>query len=109
MEFPILSTLTWLPIIGGIAVLLAARGGDALPRQLALGVSIITFVLSLLLWQPEMYSTAAMQFEEFVPWIEAFNVNYHLGIDGILRPSPCMAFVKRSAKPSPSQSSAAIE
>ncbi|MBT8138025.1 MAG: NADH-quinone oxidoreductase subunit M [Gammaproteobacteria bacterium] len=86
MDFPILSTLTWLPIVGGIAVLLAARGGEALPRQLALGVSIITFAISLLLWQPSLFSSAAMQFEEFVPWIDTYNVNYHLGIDGISLP-----------------------
>jgi len=86
VEFPILSTLTWLPVVGGIAVLLAARQGTALPRQIALAVAIITFVLSTLLWRPSLFSTATMQFEEFVPWIDAFNVNYHLGIDGISLP-----------------------
>ncbi|MDH3647436.1 MAG: NADH-quinone oxidoreductase subunit M [Gammaproteobacteria bacterium] len=85
-QLPLLSILTWLPIVGGVLVLFAARGGDELPKQIALGVSVLTFVLSTFLWRPELYTTATMQFEEFAPWIEAFKVNYHLGIDGISLP-----------------------
>ncbi|NNF67700.1 MAG: NADH-quinone oxidoreductase subunit M [Gammaproteobacteria bacterium] len=85
-KLPILSILTWLPIAGGVAVLLSARSSTTLARPLALSVSILTFVLSLFLWQPALFQTSAMQFVEFTPWIEAFNVNYHLGIDGISLP-----------------------
>ncbi|NND60413.1 MAG: NADH-quinone oxidoreductase subunit M [Gammaproteobacteria bacterium] len=84
--FPLLSTLTWLPIIGGLLVLALARNNDTLPKQVALGTSIVTFAISTLLWQPARFATADMQFEEFLPWISSFNVNYHLGVDGISMP-----------------------
>ena len=57
MDFPILSIVTWLPIFGGMLVLFATRAGDALPRQIALGISVVTFVLSLLLWRPDLFAS----------------------------------------------------
>lgn len=82
-NWAILSLLIWLPIIGGVAVLVA---GDYWSRPLALGVSIITFVLSLPLWTGFDATTAAMQFEEKHLWIETFGIHYHLGIDGLSMP-----------------------
>ena len=80
----LLSVLIWLPIIGGIITLFSGDKFGA--RPVALIVSILTFVISLLLWtgfNPEGYQ---MQFVESVPWIEAFNINYSLGVDGISMP-----------------------
>ncbi len=80
----LLSVLIWLPIIGGIVTLFS---GDTLgARPVALLVSAVTFFISLLLWtgfNPEGYQ---MQFVEFMPWIESFKINYHLGVDGISMP-----------------------
>lgn len=85
-EFPLLSLLIWVPIFGGIAVLLAGRAGDNAVRWLSLAVAILTFLLSLPLYAAFDFATAEMQFVEFAPWIEALNVNYHLGVDGIAVP-----------------------
>ncbi|BAZ94107.1 NADH:ubiquinone oxidoreductase, subunit M [Thiohalobacter thiocyanaticus] len=85
-ELPLLSLLIWVPILGGIAVLAA---GDREPwgaRSLALVASLLTFLLSIPLFTGFETGTAAMQFEELRPWIPAFNVNYHLGVDGISVP-----------------------
>ncbi|ANO51503.1 NADH-quinone oxidoreductase subunit M [Woeseia oceani] len=88
----ILSILIWLPILGGIAVLAAGDDGDADSaraggmRMLSLGVSVLTFLLSLFLYKSFDNGTAAMQFVERVPWIAAFNVEYYLGVDGISAP-----------------------
>ena len=49
-------------------------------------LSIVTFLLSLLLYTNFDMTTAAMQFEEKASWISAFNVYYHLGVDGISMP-----------------------
>jgi NADH-quinone oxidoreductase subunit M len=85
-NWPILSILIWLPILGGLAVLAVGDQRASLARLLALLVSAVVFVLSismLLAFEP---SSAAMQFSEFAPWIAAFDVNYHLGVDGFSVP-----------------------
>ncbi|GKT12199.1 MAG: NADH-quinone oxidoreductase subunit M [Thiomicrorhabdus sp.] len=84
--FPILSTLIWLPIIGGLLVLFAGRSNPALAKWLSLATVGLTFILSLQLWTGFDLTTAAMQFEEKVPWIPMYNVNYHLGVDGLSMP-----------------------
>ncbi|CAA6810860.1 MAG: NADH-ubiquinone oxidoreductase chain M (EC [uncultured Thiotrichaceae bacterium] len=82
-NWALLSLLIWLPIVGGIAVLMA---GDHWCRPMALVVSIVTFVVSLPLWIGFDAATAAMQFEEKRLWIQTFGIHYHLGIDGLSMP-----------------------
>ncbi|MEA5445806.1 NADH-quinone oxidoreductase subunit M [Gammaproteobacteria bacterium AB-CW1] len=83
---PLLSLLIWLPIIGGIAVLFADRFGLGDVRWWALGISSLVFILSIPLWTAFDTTTAAMQFEERLPWIETLGAYYHLGVDGISMP-----------------------
>jgi NADH-quinone oxidoreductase subunit M len=85
-EWPILSLLIWLPILGGFLTLTAGRDAPSVALRLGLSVAVATFVASLLLWFGFERGTAEMQFQEFTPWIAAFNVNYHLGVDGISMP-----------------------
>jgi NADH-quinone oxidoreductase subunit M len=88
----ILSMLIWLPILGGIAVLAVGDAGDARSprasgmRMLALGVSLLTFLLSIFLYRNFDTASASMQFVERVPWIDALSVEYYLGVDGISAP-----------------------
>ncbi|MDH3670940.1 MAG: NADH-quinone oxidoreductase subunit M [Gammaproteobacteria bacterium] len=80
----LLSVCIWLPIVGGIVVL--ATGGDqnaTAARYLGLIFTIATFIVTLLLYADFNPHTAAMQFVENRPWIDAFSIRYHLGIDGI--------------------------
>ena len=82
----ILSLAIWVPIAFGIAVLAVGDDRNASPtRWTALVGSVLGFLVCIPLWtgfQP----VAAMQFEELAPWIARFNVNYHLGVDGISMP-----------------------
>ena len=83
-DLPILSLLMWLPILGGLGVLAV---GDRLgPRQFALGVTVVTFLVSLILFFGFDRTTADMQFQEMLPWISSFHINYHLGVDGFSMP-----------------------
>ncbi len=86
-DLPLLSLLVWLPIFGGIAVLLAGDKGDANGvRVLSLVIAIATFLLSLGLYAGFDVSTSDMQFVEKYSWIPAFNIHYHLGVDGFSMP-----------------------
>ena len=86
-DLPLLSLIVWLPIFGGVAVLLSGDKGDANGvRVLSLVISIATFVLSLGLYAGFDSSTSAMQFVEKTAWIPAFDINYHFGVDGFSMP-----------------------
>jgi NADH-quinone oxidoreductase subunit M len=86
MDWPILSILIWLPIAAGAVVLAVGSERAQLGRQIALGASVLTFVISIPLYTGFDTTTASMQFVERVPWIGRLNVFYHLGVDGISMP-----------------------
>ena len=85
--FPWLSSLIWLPIVGGVAVLGIGRirRSDSV-RWVALIVSVLTFVLSMIVYGIFDTTTADFQLAEHVVWVDAFNINYSVGIDGISLP-----------------------
>src|SRR5262245_46077909 len=86
IDWPILSTLVWLPVAAGVLLLLLGDERAAFGRWLALAASVATFALSVVLWQHFDRGTAAPQFVEREAWIGAFNAWYHLGVDGISMP-----------------------
>ncbi|MEA1050312.1 NADH-quinone oxidoreductase subunit M [Lamprobacter modestohalophilus] len=86
LEFPWLSLVIWLPIIGGIVVIASGEQNAELTKRIALGFALLTFVVSLPLWFGFDASTAAMQFVERSPWLPALGVDYYLGVDGISMP-----------------------
>ncbi len=85
-DLPLLSLSVWLPILGGVLVLFSGDRNPEGARRLALVFAIATFVVTLPLWSLFDSSTAAMQFVERYPWIQPFNIYYHLGVDGISMP-----------------------
>jgi NADH-quinone oxidoreductase subunit M len=86
LDWPILSVLVWLPIAAGALLLLVGDRAPAAGRWLALGASLATFVVSVMLWRQFDPAVATMQFVEHQPWIGAFNAWYTLGVDGISMP-----------------------
>ncbi|MFY7864252.1 NADH-quinone oxidoreductase subunit M [Roseateles sp.] len=80
----LLSLAIFLPIVSGLLLLALGRDDQAKAvRWLALIASLACFAVTLPLISGFDTSTAAMQFVENQPWIERFNVRYHLGVDGI--------------------------
>ena len=84
----ILSLIVFLPLAGALLVLLAGGSGDRPDRErvvrtLALAISLVTFVATLLLWWRFDPSTADYQFVERHAWIPAFGIQYLVGVDGI--------------------------
>jgi len=86
MGFPILSLLTWLPIAGGLLVLLFGDKRIQAGRWLALFTSLAVFVASIPLYTNFDSAQYAFQFVEQLPWIPAFHATYYFGVDGISLP-----------------------
>ena len=79
-----LSLAIWTPIVFGAVLLALGRDSQAqLVRWIALIGSVVSLVVTLPLYGGFRLGTAEMQFVEKTVWIPRFNVNYHLGVDGI--------------------------
>jgi NADH-quinone oxidoreductase subunit M len=80
----LLSLSIWIPIAAGLLIL--AAGGDRhapIQRSLALGGAIFGFLVTIPLFTGFDVQNPGMQFVQNIPWITRFNINYHLGVDGI--------------------------
>ncbi|WP_018654736.1 NADH-quinone oxidoreductase subunit M [Actinomadura flavalba] len=82
-DFPWLSVLLVLPLLGAITVALLPRGRDALAKQTALGFAAATAVLGIVLAFRFDSGGPRFQFTQSTPWIEAFGVDFALGLDGV--------------------------
>jgi NADH-quinone oxidoreductase subunit M len=85
-EFPWLTLIIWLPIVGGVAVIASGDKAAELTKRVALGVAVLTFLVSLPLWFAFEPGSAAMQFVERTAWIPSLKIEYFLGVDGISMP-----------------------
>ncbi len=82
--FPWLTLAIFVPIVFGLLVLALGRDDrPCLTRGLSLIGAIAGFLVTIPVYTGFDKTTAAMQFVEKTSWIESFNVNYHLGVDGI--------------------------
>jgi len=85
MSWPILSVITFLPTVGALLVLLV-RGDDAVARRniywIALWTTLLTFLISILIWVGFDTANPGFQFVEDMPWLGG-AIRYKLGVDGI--------------------------
>jgi NADH-quinone oxidoreductase subunit M len=83
--WPILSLVTFLPLVGAGLLLLMRSDSDA-GRQnvlyIALATTVVTFIVSLFIWTGFDNSNAGFQFVEKAEWLNS-GISYHLGVDGI--------------------------
>lgn len=83
----ILSFSIWLPIAFGVAVLFTANDNKpCVTRWLALVGSIASFLVTIPLYTHFNFADGGFQFQERFLWIASFNINYHLGADGLAVP-----------------------
>jgi len=84
-DWPILSTVTFLPLVGAFLILLIRDDGQGARRNIrnvALLTTVFTFVLSLFIWIAFDYSTPGFQMMEKREWMDT-GISYHMGVDGI--------------------------
>ena len=86
-NWPILSLVTFLPLVGAALILLLARGNEAAvaatARWVALWTTLVTFALTVAIWIGFDPTVVGFQMEEKVAWFPDLNISYHLGVDGI--------------------------
>ena len=84
--WPILSTVTFLPLVGA-ALIFFIRDDSALARRnirnVALLTTLFTFVLSLGIWIGFDDTQAGFQFVERADWLGVGGISYYMGVDGI--------------------------
>jgi len=78
----LLSLAIWIPIAAGLLVLACGDARKA-TRWVALGGALLGFLVTIPLYTQFQLGNPGIQFEQLIPWIERFNINYHLGVDGI--------------------------
>jgi NADH-quinone oxidoreductase subunit M len=84
--FPILSLITWLPLVGCLIIMLVRGDEETIAsnaRWTALWTSLIVLALSLVLWVLFDQSDPGFQFNESVAWLPEYKVGYKMGVDGI--------------------------
>lgn len=82
-NFPILSVITYLPLLGILVICLINSKRHDLIRWVAFLTAAVTFLLSLPVYFRFDAGTWEMQFVEHIPWISQYGISYHMGVDGI--------------------------
>ena len=87
MNFPILTLITFIPLLGAILLLFIPKENEKAIRWTAVVVSLIPLALSVVVWAGYNPKVAGgMAWEELYEWIPAIGVRYHMGVDGISIP-----------------------
>jgi len=81
--FPILSVITFLPLVGVVLILLFGRGKPGVYKVVSLVVTLAALALSVVMLTRLHTNLPGMQFTEDFVWIKRFNIHYSFGVDGI--------------------------
>ena len=85
-DWPLLSITTFLPLLGA-AFILTIRGDAAVvarnSRNVALMTSVVTFLVSLVMWADFNPASAEFQMVDQARWLPGFAIVYKMGVDGI--------------------------
>ena len=83
MDFPILSAVTFAPLVGVLIILFVKPAQHNAIKWTAFSVSLLTFLVSLLVVINFQADESQFQLMERVPWIKAWGIEYYMGVDGL--------------------------
>lgn len=86
MDFPYLSVIVFLPVVGAILIALFSGGREKLTKYLAAIFTFVPLILAVIVFVSFDRATAGFQFVDKAEWITALNAYYHLGVDGLSMP-----------------------
>ena len=81
--FPLITTLTLLPLVGAVLVAGLGRDKAAFARGLAFALGLLSLALALVMWKSFDPTSGALQFEERHEWIPTLHIQYHVAVDGL--------------------------
>jgi len=82
-NFGIMSLIIFFPLLGVLLLAFMKNAGASVLKGFGVGVTVVTFGLSMVLWMGFDASEAGFQFIEKISWIPSMNVSYHVGLDGM--------------------------
>lgn len=82
-EWPLLTLLTFLPLLGAAAILMLGSESRRLQRSTALGVSLANLALALVIWAGYDSAVGGLQYVQRLAWMPSLGVDYFVGLDGI--------------------------
>ena len=82
-DFPFLSVLTVLPLVGAAVVAFLPQARAELAKRIALGWSVVVLVLAILMWTAYDVGGDRLQFRESYPWIPTWDARFTFAVDGI--------------------------
>jgi len=86
-NWPLLSLLIWVPILGAVSLLvLGGEKRPAMAKSIAMFTSIVCLLLCIPLWQHFDIASTGFQYVESADWFPALSIQYSLGIDGFALP-----------------------
>ncbi|MFB3895595.1 MAG: NuoM family protein [bacterium] len=86
MSFPILTFITFVPIIGAAIILSVAKEKEKQIKLIGIATTFVCLILSLIILAQFDAQNPGFQLQEYHHWIPALNVNYFMGVDGISVP-----------------------
>ncbi len=87
-DWPLLTVTTFLPLVGAFLILVMARDPNPevtarASRNVAMIVSVATFLVSLLIWANFNPADAGFQLVDKADWLPGYGISYYMGVDGI--------------------------
>ena len=85
-HWPLLSLVTFLPLVGVFAILILRGRPEDVSRNarwIALWTSVVDLLVALVIWAEFDPTSAQFQFVEQATWLPQFKIAYQMGIDGI--------------------------
>jgi NADH-quinone oxidoreductase subunit M len=83
LHFCLVSALTFLPLLGALALFLARPDDAASCRRIALAAASAPLFLALRLLHDFDPGAQGLQFDTRVPWVPSLGIDYHVGVDGL--------------------------
>jgi len=83
MNFPVLSAITFVPLLISVIVLIIPKSKENLIRWVATILSLIPLALAIYVYYVVQADPGTMQFKEEYSWIPAIDAFYRMGVDGL--------------------------
>ena len=81
-ESAMLNLILFLPLVGIALLMLVPADKPQVTRRLTLAMMTVQFALTAWLYMRFSSSVEGLQFATRIPWIDAWGVSYHIGLDG---------------------------